>query len=347
MEYKGKFKIFNNSQIKTYPLKQRKSKVSVGLFVDCKKLENSEIIQPLKEIENIANAVVAARKNKKPIIVITGAHLVKNGLSPIIVDLMKRNIITLFATNVASAIHSFELSLIGESSENVRDGLKKGEFGMAFETGMYINQALIKGNSMKLGFGETMGRLFTDSVFRKSVINAGVKGNKYRGYYMPLNGFKYEENCIFAQAIKLNIPVTVHASIGTDIVDQHCNFDGAAKGATSARDFLIFVNEVTKLTQGGVILNISSAVMGPEVLLKAVSMAANVGKAPKNIVTGDFDLRPYGNEDKNEGRYHYYFRDQKSIVKRIPEVYSGKGYYIEGDQKETIPSLYQYILKLL
>ena len=348
MEYKGNYNLFNNSKIKTYPLKQRKSKVSITDFLDCKKLRNSKINFPSEDIEKIALSVVKAYKSGNPVIVMAGAHLVKNGLSPIIIDLMERGIITLFATNVASAIHGFELALTGESSENVRDGLKKGEFGMAFETGVYLNQALIKGNNMKLGFGESMGRLFIDSSFRKNVIYSSLKNNKKnRNYHMPYDGFKYVENCIFAQALKLNIPVTVHASMGTDIIDQHSNFDGAAKGATSARDFLIFVKEVTKLTKGGVVLNISSAVMGPEVLLKAVSMAANTGKAPRGIVTGDFDLRPCAADDKHEGRYHYYFRDQKSVVKRIPEVYSGKGYYVEGDQKITLPSLYQYILKLL
>ncbi len=135
--------------------------------------------------------------------------------------------------------------------------------------------------------------------------------------------------------------------IGTDVIDQHASFDGEAKGGCSGRDFLIYVQHVTKLTKGGMVLNIGSAVTGPEVLLKAVSMAANAGTVPSGIITADFDLRKFDPEQMtNESAESYYFRDQKSVVTRIPEAFGGNGYYIQGNQKQTLPYFYKKILEL-
>jgi len=177
-----------------------------------------------------------------------------------------------------------------------------------------------------------------DENFRKMVLKSVLrKGSP--------ETFKHPDKSVLAVAYQHDIPVTIHASIGTDVMDEHPGFDGEAKGGTSGRDFLIFVNEVAKFDKGGVALNVGSAVTGPEVLLKAVSMAANVGHPPKGIISADFDLRPFGPENmSNEGSYHYYFRDQKSVVTRIPASFGGKGFYIQGDQKVTLPVLYQYIL---
>jgi hypothetical protein len=142
------------------------------------------------------------------------------------------------------------------------------------------------------------------------------------------------------------VPFTVHAGIGTDVIDQHPTFDGQAKGGCSGRDFLLYTQAVTNLCAGGIVLNIGSAVTGPEVLLKAVSMAANVGKAPRDILTVDFDLRRYDpGQMTDEAAQGYYFRDQKSIVTRIPQAFGGRGLYIQGDQRVTFPSLYREILR--
>ncbi len=137
--------------------------------------------------------------------------------------------------------------------------------------------------------------------------------------------------------------------IGTDITDQHANFDGEAKGATSARDFLIYTDETSRLQGGGVVLNVGTAVMGPEVLLKAVSMVTNQGHPPTGIVTGDFDIRPFAFDDsvKDEGQYYYYFRDQKTIATRLPRVFQGAGYYVEGEQVHTVPPFYQLLMREL
>ena len=193
---------------------------------------------------------------------------------------------TLVAGNVATSIHDFELALIGETSENVPAALDKGQFGMAYEFG-YINMALSVGNQQKLGFGETLGRMICEERFRRQVLalvaqdRTRPRSSRIRrsACWPPAIGGAFRSRCTPASAI--------------DVIDQHPSFDGQAKGGCSGRDFLIYTNEICKLTQGGVILNIGSAVTGPEVLLKAVSMAANVGSVPQGILTADFDLREH------------------------------------------------------
>jgi hypothetical protein len=366
MTYKGSYPIFDISKIKTYPLKVRKNKVEIDGFVDIKALAGSEIKcstapwyrnghrgdgpDQSKGLKELASYIVKCHKEKKPIIVISGAHPIKNGQNPIIIDLINRGVVTLFATNGASTIHSFELALMGSSSESVRDALPKGEFGMAFETGAYINYAMAVGHKKGLGLGESMGRLFCDSAFRKEVIDMVFKNNVDTGEYMtPRDGFKFVDSCVFAAAYKKGIPICVHAMLGTDIIDQHPSYDGEIKGATSGRDFLVLTQEMTRFTKGGVILNIGTAIMGPEVILKAVSMAANVGKKPDGLWTGDFDVRPFVFDDevRDEDKYYYYLRDQKSIATRIPKVFGGNGFYFQGLHKESLEPLYQYIVKEL
>jgi len=341
MEYKGKYSIFNTDNIKTYPIFLRRNKVKINSFVKLDAISQTqyEISSSVREkIKEVALQIVRARKAKKPVIFFTGAHLIKNGLSPILLDLIRRDMVTLIASNGAGAIHDFELSLIGETSEDVPHALPEGKFGMAYEFA-YINETLRLGNIMKLGYGESLGRVMDDAHFKEMALKSVLrKGSP--------EDFKYPHKSVLAVAYEHNIPVTIHAAIGTDVVDEHPGFDGETRGGTSGRDFLIFVNEVTKLDKGGVILNVGSAVIGPEVLLKAVSMAANAAHPPKSIITADFDLRPFGQKNmSSEEAYHYYFRDQKSVVTRIPESFGGKGFYIQGNQKITLPLLYQYIIR--
>jgi len=195
-----------------------------------------------------------------------------------------------------------------------------------------------------------MGRLYCDAEFRKETIDRAFQNHEDTGeYYKPYDGFAYEDSCVFAAAYRRGIPITVHAMIGTDIIDQHASFDGEAKGATSGADFLTFTEEMTRFTDGGAILNIGTAVMGPEVVLKAVSMAANVGKKPNGLWTGDFDIRPFvfDDEARDEDNSYYYLRDQKSIATRIPKVFGGVGYYFEGLHRDTLPQFYQFVLREL
>jgi len=160
--------------------------------------------------------------------------------------------------------------------------------------------------------------------------------------------FPYREHSLFYSAYRKGIPFTIHGTMGTDIVDQHPNALFEAKGFASGVDFSIFADEVTRLTAGGVVLNIGGAVTQPEVLLKAVSMAANIGKAPNRITTAVFDLFDVNTADiADEERPGYYRRDIKSIVVRIPEAFNGKGFYVQGDHRETFVQFYRHLKYLL
>jgi hypothetical protein len=199
--------------------------------------------------------------------------------------------------------------------------------------------ALSVGNQQKLGFGEALGRMICDHAFGAQVLAlVATEGS--------VSQFRHPEISVLAACYRHEIPFTVHAGIGTDVIDQHPTFDGQAKGGCSGRDFLNYTNEVAALANGGVVLNLGSAVTGPEVLLKAVSMAANVGSVPRDILTADFDLRRHvPGPMTDESAPGYYFRDQKSVVTRIPQAFRGKGLYICGDQKRTFPLLYSKIIE--
>ncbi len=340
MQYKGRYKAFDPSRIETYPLSGRSNKVTLADLVrpgdlDTLDLSLSEPVQ--RDIETVAEAVVTARRREKPVILFTGAHLIKNGLGPLLNDLIKRGLVTLVAGNAATAIHDFELALVGQTSENVPAALGQGQFGMAYEFA-YINLALSVGNQEKLGFGETLGRFICEEAFAKQILAHAESGGP--------GSFQHPDVSVLAACYREAVPLTIHAGIGTDVIDQHPTFDGQAKGGCSGRDFLIYTDEVARLGTGGVVLNIGSAVTGPEVLLKAVSMAANVGRAPRDILTVDFDLRRYDSDQMtDEAAQGYYFRDQKSVVTRIPQACGGQGLYIQGDQKVTVPALYRQIIE--
>jgi len=346
----GRYPLFDNSHIRTYPLRSRKNKVALEGFVDCAALRQAEPAGATDELREFAAGVADAHRRGCPVILISGAHPIKNGLAPIFIDLMERGIVTLYATNGAATIHSFELALTGASSEDVRSALPTGDFGMAFETGVYLNQAIIEGDARGYGYGEAMGRLYCDADFRKAVLDAVFQKFPDIGEYLkPYDGFPYADRCVFARAFELGVPATVHVMQGTDIIDQHANYDPAAKGATSGRDFLIFTEQTARLTEGGAVLNIGTAVMGPEVLLKAVSMAANVGRTPAGIQAAVFDIRPFSFDDavRDESQYYYYYRDQKSIATRIPVVFGGKGYYFQGDHADTVVPFYKLLMREL
>ena len=341
MQYDGKYNVFDSSKIDTYPLSTRSNKVKLKDLVRPVDIDHITIDLPDKtcsDIETVARAIVSDRKSDKPVVLFTGAHLIKNGLGPLLADLVRHGLVTLVAGNCATAIHDFELALIGQTSENVPDALGKGRFGMAYEFA-YINYALSVGNKYKLGCGESLGRMMCDEDFRNEVLALTGRVNSALSFVCPLAS-------VLSACYENEVPFTVHVGIGTDVTDQHPSFDGQAKGGCSGRDFLIYTNEISKLTEGGVLLNIGSAVTGPEVLLKAVSMAANTGNVPNNIITADFDLRDQQPEAmSDESSEGYYFRDQKSVVTRIPQAFAGKGFYIQGNQKQTFPLLYKKIIE--
>jgi hypothetical protein len=338
MEYRGRYEIFDPDRIRTYPVLTRTNKVKFKDLVCPRDVRHGTFPVDGQEpaITELARIIVAAAGAGRPVAWFTGAHLVKNGLGPLVVDLVRRGLLALVATNGAGVIHDFELALIGETSEHVPNALPEGQFGMAAELG-YINAALAEGNRRQWGYGESLGRFICDPEFRRAVEDR-------LGAPRPI-AFTHPELSIIAACYECKIPLTVHVGIGTDVTDQHANFDGAAKGGCSGRDFLIFTQMVSRMAEGGVVLNVGSAVTGPEVLLKAVSMAGNIGRPARGIVTADFDLKPYLHDAMaDESHCNYYFRHHKSVVTRIPESFGGKGFYIRGNQKNTIPRLYQEII---
>ncbi len=341
MQYDGKYGIFNVDDIVTYPLSERTNKVTIDDIVRPDGEVDIDLpLETKKDIDNLASDIVSARKNSRPVILFTGAHAIKNGLGKLLIKLVEKNMVTLIAGNGATAIHDFELALIGQTSEHVPNALEKGGFGMAYEFA-YINEATVIGNKQNLGLGEALGKAICDESFWQLVLKKAANEKSPKQFDHP-------EISLLAACYKNDVPMTIHVGIGTDVTDQHKSFDPAAKGAASGRDFLIYTNECAKLVDGGVILNIASAVTGPEVLLKAISMAANVGKRPKKIITADFDLRNFRPEHMaNEQAQNYYFRDQKSIVTRVPKAFGGTGTYIQGNQKQTVPYLYKKIVELL
>jgi hypothetical protein len=342
MDYNGRYKAFDLSRVNTYPLSTRSNKVTLDDLIRPEKLDDLALDLPKEacdEIDTIARAIVSSRPAGRPVVVFTGAHLIKNGLGLLLAEMAKRGIVSLVAGNCAAAIHDFELALIGQTSENVPDALGKGRFGMAREFA-YINYAISLGNKYKLGLGESLGRAICDEGFRGEVLALGAEG------YLP-DTFANPEVSLLAACYENHVPFTIHAGIGTDVIDQHPSFDGRAKGGCSGRDFLIYTDQIARLTDGGVVLNIASAVTGPEVLLKAVSIAANTGSVPKGIITADFDLREHEPRAmSDESSQGYYFRDQKSVVTRIPQAFAGKGFYIQGDQKQTFPLLFKKVIEL-
>lgn len=342
MEYKGRYQIFDTGKIITYPVSQRSNKVTLDDLMDPEKVirMSFDVSKDTGEkISLLASEIISAREKRLPVLLFTGAHLIKNGFGILLVDLIQRGLFTLVSGNGATSIHDFELALIGETSEYVPQALEKGQFGMAFEFN-FINAALKLGNQHKLGYGEAIGKMISDPLFRGEV--EGILGLEKGSLE-----FKHPEVSIQAACYENNIPLTIHAGIGTDVIDQHFYFDGEAKGGCSGRDFLIYTNEITKFTEGGVLINVGSAVTGPEVFLKAASMSGNTGKVPIGIITADFDIRQYNPENfTDEQAVGYYYRDQKSIVTRVPQAYSGKGYYIGGNQKQTFSALYKKLIEL-
>ncbi len=341
MQYSGRYSIFDPNAIRTYPVARRTNKVKLEYLADPRRLMTQfyDVGSQESAIRELAEQIMTAVRTNKPVIWFTGAHLIKNGLGTLLADLVRRKVLSLVATNGAGVIHDFELALIGQTSEYVPNALPEGQFGMAAELG-YINAALAEGYDHQLGFGESIGRFLCDSEFCCAV-------QRRLNLDHPIE-FKHPDVSVIAACYECRIPLTVHVGIGTDVIDQHPNFDGAAKGACSGRDFLIYTDQVARLTNGGIVLNIGSAVTGPEVLLKAVSMAGNIGKAAHGILTADFDLKPYVHEAMtDESNCSYYFRHHKSVVTRIPEAFGGKGLYVQGDQRLTIPRLYQEIIRNL
>ena len=266
----------------------------------------------------LIDRITQARRNCRPVIWSMGAHVVKNRLSRYIIALMKMGIITHIAANGATSIHDFELAYLGGTSEDVPTAIEDGSFGMWEQTGAWMNEAIALGAEQNIGYGEALGKYIDERPER----------------------FPNREDCILWNAYRLDIPATYHIARGTDIIHQHPSCDMEKIGKCSGIDFKKMANSVAQL-DGGVFLNFGSSVIGPEVFLKTLSIARNLGYPTFRITTANFDLINLGDyrckigyEDPN-----YYYRPRKNIVNR-PTCKGGMGWHFTGDHQITIPTLY-------
>jgi hypothetical protein len=287
----------------------------------------------------IAERILTARRNAAPVIVLMGAHVIKSGLSRFIIDLMARGILTHVGMNGAGPIHDFELALAGATTESVARYIQEGQFGLWRETG-WINDIVAEGVREGLGYGEALGRAIDQGAQGAGGPPAG-----------SLITFPHRDASILATGYRLRVPVTVHIGLGYDIIHEHPNCNGAALGEASHRDFLVFAETVTRL-QGGVFLNFGTAVMGPEVYLKALAMARNVafqeGRQINRFTTAVFDLLELGDDLSHEAPKtdaRYYYRPYKTILVRTVAD-GGESYYVRGGHRATIPALHRLICSL-
>lgn len=304
----------NLKKVKTYSLKKRKSKVNLKDFASV--LEKGATFKDFykslphilaaESLRTVAGAIVSSYKNKKPVIFMLGAHVIKCGLSPLIINLINKGIIKCICLNGAGIIHDFELAFAGFTSEDVSCALKDGSFGMAEETAQFINCAINEGVKKSFGIGKSLGA----AIDKENLPNRNLS--------------------ILYNAFKKNIPVCVSVAIGTDIIHQHPSFDGAATGKGSQKDFQLFVEQVSKLEKG-VIVNFGSAVVLPEFFLKALNLARNLGNKVQDFTTANFDM------------IHQY-RPAQNVVSR-PTQGCGRGFYIIGHHEIMLPLLAQAIIE--
>ena len=303
------------SGITTYPIRERNNKVcvtdhfaapvtggmSVAGLLDAlpKQLGSQSLLK-------VIDAVVAAREKGRPVVMAMGGHVIKCGLQPVLKALIEADVITAVAMNGAGSIHDFEIALIGATSEDVGAVLHEGTFGMAEETGAQINAALKSGVAAGLGHGESLGRMILE------------------------RELPFRELSLMAACVSHDIPVTVHVAIGTDITHQHPSADGAVLGAASFTDFRILTSVISELGDGGVYLNIGSAVLLPEVFLKALSIAQNLGHRVDHFTTANFDMQQH-------------YRPLTNVVKR-PTSGKSRGYTVTGHHEIMIPLLAAGIL---
>lgn len=314
------YPIFNRTMLDIKRLSNRKHELDVSIITH---LDGPRSEKKDKRFKKIAKHIVYAKRNNSSIILMIGGHVIRAGVQKYIIDLMERGYISCVAMNGAGVIHDFEFALIGATTESVAKYIQDGQFGLWKETGQindYINHGYKKG----LGLGEAVGQAI------------------YEG------DFPHKDISLLAAGYRLRIPITVHVGIGYDIVHEHPNCDGAATGATSYRDFLRFAKIVENL-EHGVVMNFGSAVMAPEVFLKALSMARNIahrqGKVIKHFATlvcDLYDLPHNFTKEPDKKKSAYYFRPWKTMLVRTVAD-GGESFYVKGDHSDTVPALWAVI----
>jgi deoxyhypusine synthase len=301
-------------ELKTYSLQDRPSKVSREDFArpwragDTLRnfLDSLPSILAAQDLRAVAGAIREARENRRTIHWAMGAHLIKVGLNPLLIDLMKKGLVTALSLNGAGVVHDSELAMVGRTSEDVDRELGGGTFGMARETAEFLNQAINQGTSRGLGLGRAVGEALLEG------------------------GFPHTEASLLATAAREGIPATVHVAIGTDIIHLHPSMDPEATGRATYRDFQTFCS-VVKTLERGVFLNIGSAVILPEIFLKAVTLVRNLGWPLKQITTVNFD-------------FIRHYRPATNVVRR-PTLEGGRGYYLIGHHELMIPLLAAAVLE--
>jgi hypothetical protein len=297
--------------LKTVPLRERGGKVKTADFASVYRagsgvagwLDSLPRILAGNSFRAVVDALAAARKRQRAIIWGLGGHVIKCGLAPVVIDLMRRGYVTVFAMNGAAAIHDFEIALAGHTSEDVEAVLPDGRFGSAEETGREMNRAIAEGDREGLGMGEALGRW----------LDTGAAP-------------EHAASSLLLQAYHQGTPVTVHVAVGTDTPHTHPAADAAAIGSASHRDFRLLSAYIADLNDGGVYLNVGSAVVLPEVFLKAVSAVRNLGYPLANFTTADFDFLPH-------------YRPRVNVVERPHAGSGGAGYAITGHHELMIPLL--------
>jgi len=303
-----KLKPIDLTSLKTHPLASRKSKVDRANFAHPWKpqgslqdlLEQLPDIMAAKDFKRIVSAIAKAHEDDKNVLLAMGAHVIKVGLNPIVIDMMERGIITAIAMNGAGIIHDLELAMIGSTSEDVLEGLEHGAFGMAQETADFLSRAISKCGKEALGLGQAVGRVIIEKE-------------------LP-----FDKESILATAVRLQIPATVHVAIGTDTIHIHPGFDPEAAGKASHLDFRLFASVVAAL-QDGVYMNVGSAVILPEVFLKALTLVRNIGHKVERFTAVNMD-------------FIRHYRSTTNVVER-PTSMGGKGYTLIGHHEIMLPLL--------
>ncbi|MFQ3573270.1 MAG: hypothetical protein SNJ53_01400 [Thermodesulfovibrionales bacterium] len=304
------------TKIKTYSIKDRPSKVSVDDFAKTYQrgstfkgfVDTLPDFIAVKSLKALVKDIVTARQRGRPVILGMGAHPIKVGLSPIIIDLIEGGIITAFATNGAGIVHDFEIAYQGATSEDVAREIDTGTFGMARETGELINTAIIDGVRDGFGLGESIGR------------------------FIHTQRLKYGHLSIFGTCYQRSVVSTVHVAIGTDIIHMHPSADGRSIGEGSLRDFKRLVEVISNL-DGGVYINLGSAVIMPEVFLKAITVARNLGFDIKEITTANMD-------------FIQHYRPTVNVLQR-PTQLGGRHYALTGHHEIMFPLLYAMLKESL
>ena len=309
----SRYPIFDTSGLETRPLAERRNKVTVEDFLPLPQPQPRHVAENRipdilngEALKDFARRLRLAGEKGWPVLWMMGAHVLKVGCSPLVIDLAERGIISCVATNGAAMIHDFEIALIGATSEDVAVNLEHGEFGMWEETGSHLHGAARQAEAEGLGYGEGVGR------------------------YIDELDPPYKQSSLLWRLWKAEVPVTVHSAIGTEIIHQHPAMDGGLVGGLTYRDFLIFTAQVTRLVPGSAVLNVGSAVLMPEVFVKALAMARNAGHEAAGFHAANFDM------------YDHY-RPRVNVVSR-PTISGGTGHVFLGHHEILLPTLYELVV---